>query len=252
VSEEESIPRALPRLERGRDLSRILSFTDGVFAIAITLLVLQIEVPRNATSASDLIEKLGDQSADFTAFAISFVVIGSFWISNHRFMRTVREFDRGLMLLLLLYLGFMVLIPFTSQLMGEYSESYDVSVALYVINMVAMVLASFLMINHVLRRGLAKPDYVWDLELTRKSALFTAAVFILSIPLVVVLGPWTPLVWVVLRWDPYQVRRDRAYDQLAVDSLQVETPNAGSASGEDGSFAGGDGGDAVDDVPPRK
>ncbi len=207
--------KPLPRLERGRDLSRILAFTDGVFAIAITLLVLQIEVPVDATSASDLLEKLGDQQADLIAFAISFVVIGSFWIGNHRFMRTVQEFDRGLMFLLLLYLGVMVLVPFTSQLMGEYSDEFPVSILFYIINLTAIALAGALMMKHALRRGLTRPEYEWDLELSYRSSLLTALVFAASSPLVFVLGSWTPLVWFVLRWDPYQRRRDRVYEGQA-------------------------------------
>jgi uncharacterized membrane protein len=210
--EEPSDRQKLPGLERGRDLSRVLAFTDGVFAIAITLLVLQIEVPTGVTSSSDLVSQLGDQSQDYIAFAISFLVIGSFWISNHRFMRTVREFDRGLMLLLLLYLGVMVLIPFTSQLMGEYSDLFHVSVLFYALNLTAVAGASFLMMSHVLRRGLAQPDYEWDVELSRKSALFTTAVFAVTVPLAFVFGPWTPLLWFSLRWDPYQRRRDREYE----------------------------------------
>ncbi len=215
MSQKDPPQENLPTLERGRDLSRIVAFTDGVFAIAITLLVLQLEVPLDATSPSDLLDKLGDQSADFTAFWISFIVIGSFWISNHRFMRTVREFDRGLMFLILPYLGFMVLIPFTSQLMGEYSGEFDIAVFFYVLNMVAMTAMAFLLQSHVLRRGLAKPEYVWDIELTRKSSLFTMAVFAASAPLAFVLGPWTPLLWIGLRWDPFQLRRDRAYGKSA-------------------------------------
>ena len=211
MSQKDPPQENLPALERGRDLSRIVAFTDGVFAIAITLLVLQLEVPLDATSPSDLFDKLGDQSADFMAFWISFIVIGSFWISNHRFMRTVREFDRGLMFLILPYLGFMVLIPFTSQLMGEYSGDFDIAVFFYVLNMVAMTAMAFLLQSHVLRRGLAKPEYEWDVELTRKSSLFTMAVFTASAPLAFVLGPWTPLLWISLRWDPFQLRRDRAY-----------------------------------------
>ncbi len=211
MSQKDPPQENLPTLERGRDLSRIVAFTDGVFAIAITLLVLQLEVPLDATSPSDLLDKLGDQSADFMAFWISFIVIGSFWISNHRFMRTVREFDRGLMFLILPYLGFMVLIPFTSQLMGEYSGEFDIAVFFYVLNMVAMTAMAFLLQSHVLRRGLAKPEYEWDVELTRKSSLFTMAVFAASAPLAFVLGPWTPLLWISLRWDPFQLRRDRAY-----------------------------------------
>lgn len=213
VPEQGPAKKNLSRLERGTDLSRIVAFTDGVFAIAITLLVLQIEVPTGATSASDLLDKLADQSPDFTAFWISFFVIGAFWISNHRFMRTVREFDRGLMILTLPYLGFMVLIPFTSQLIGEYSGTFDVAMLFYVLNMAAMATMALLMQSHVLRAGLAKADYVWDVELTRKSSAFTIFVFLATAPLVFVFGPWTPLLWLGLRWDPYQRRRDRAYSQ---------------------------------------
>ena len=215
MSEKDPPQENLPTLERGRDLSRIVAFTDGVFAIAITLLVLQLEVPLDATSTSDLLDKLGDQSADFMAFWISFIVIGSFWISNHRFMRTVGEFDRGLMFLILPYLGFMVLIPFTSQLMGEYSGEFDIAVFFYVLNMVAMTAMAFLIQSHVLRQGLAKPEYEWDVEWTRKSSLFTMSVFAASAPLAFVLGPWTPLLWFALRWDPFQRHRDRAYRRPA-------------------------------------
>jgi uncharacterized membrane protein len=255
VSGEEHPEQSLPLLERGRDLSRIVAFTDGVFAIAITLLVLQIEVPDDVTSASHFLERLADLSPDFTAFWISFIVIGAFWISNHRFMRTVREFDRGLMVLLLPYLGFMVLIPFTSQLMGEYSDRFDIAVILYVVNMAAMAFAGFLMMNHVLRRGLGMPEYEWDIRLSRKSALFTAAAFTATIPFVFLLGPWTPILWIGLRWDPYQRRRDGAYAPSAPDSVDgVPGSKAAPADAADGadSLADGDGSQAVDDTPPRE
>ncbi len=238
VSAEPPSQRKLPTLERGRDLSRILAFTDGVFAIAITLLVLQIDVPTGAESASALAEDLADQSSDFTAFAISFAVIGSFWISNHRFARTIREFDRGLMLLLLLYLAFVVLIPFSSQLMGEYGDRFDLSVLIYVVNITGVVGASLLMTHHLLRRGLVKPEYEWDAALTRKSQLFTSAYFLLSIPFIPLLGPWTPLLWFGLRFDPFQRRREAAYSK-------------GSAAEPDsGSLPDPDRGKAVDDAPP--
>jgi uncharacterized membrane protein len=202
--------KELPRLERGRDLTRIVAFTDGVFAIAITLLVLQIDVPAGATSSSDLLSRLGDQAPDFTAFAVSFAVIGMFWIHNHRFMRTIGEFDRGLMLRLLLYLGIMVLIPFSSQLLGEYGDRYPVVVIIYTANMIGMTLAGMLMASHVLSAGLARPGYEWDIALTRKSSIFTAAVFTATIPFAFVFGSWTPLLWLLLRFDPWERRRDRA------------------------------------------
>ena len=99
----------LPSLERGRDLSRIYAFTDGVFAIAITLLVLQIEVPSGLTSNSQFLDALNDLVPDFFAFAISFLVIGSYWIRHHRLMRMVREYDQTLMAVTMFGAFFIVL-----------------------------------------------------------------------------------------------------------------------------------------------
>lgn len=235
MANQPTAQKNLPPLERGRDLSRIVTFTDGVFAIAITLLVLQIDVPTGAESASALADDLLNQSPDFTAFAISFLVIGHFWISNHRFMRTVREFDTGLMFQLLIYLGFMVLIPFSSQLMGEYSDEYHFTVVIYTLNMVGIVFGAWLMASHVLAKGLAEPQYEWDVELTRKSQVFSGGLFLLTIPFAFVLGPWTPLLWFALRWDPYQRRRNAAYSDPVPGSLAED-----------------DGPQAVDDAAPRK
>ncbi|MBK5232262.1 MAG: DUF1211 domain-containing protein [Thermoleophilia bacterium] len=201
----------LPRLERGKDLSRIFAFTDGVYAIAITLLVLQIDVPTGITGDASLWSGISDEGPDLLAFALSFLVIGMNWVGAHRFMRTVNEYDRGLMLLTLLALFFIVLIPFTSQLLGEYGSEAPLAVVFYILNMLAVVIASALMQRHVLKAGLGKPEYRWDTELSLKSSLFTGAVFILTIPVAYLFGTLTFFLWFGLRFDPYQRKRDEAY-----------------------------------------
>ena len=203
--------KGLSLLERGKDLSRIFAFTDGVYAIAITLLVLQIEVPAGITDDASLWEGITDEGDDLLAFAISFVVIGMNWVGAHRFMRTVDEYDRGLMLLTLFSLFWVVLIPFTSQLMGEYASQAKLAVVIYVVNMLLTVVAAGLMQRHVLKANLGKPEYRWDTELTLRSSVFTGAVFVLTIPVAYLFGPITFLLWFGLRWDPYQRRRNDAY-----------------------------------------
>ncbi len=203
--------RTLPSLERGKDLSRIFAFTDGVFAIAITLLVLQIEVPQNLTSGTAFLDELNDEAPDFLAFALSFLVIGFYWIGSHRAMRMVREYDRGLMLLTLLYLAFIVLLPYSSQLLGEYGSDIPLTVAFYILNLVAITAASALMSRHISVAKLAHPEYEWEIELNQKSLWFTAGFFLLTIPFAWVIGSWTPVLWLLLRFDPYQRRRDRIY-----------------------------------------
>ncbi|MGB6057602.1 MAG: TMEM175 family protein [Microthrixaceae bacterium] len=203
--------KTLPSLERGRDLSRIFAFTDGVFAIAITLLVLQIEVPSNLTSSSAFLDELNAEAPDFLAFALSFLVIGFYWIGSHRAMRMVREYDRGLMLLTLLYLAFIVLLPYSSQLLGEYGSEIPLTVAFYILNLVAITVASALMSRHISVAKLAHPEHEWEIELNQKSLWFTAGFFLLTIPFAWVIGSWTPVLWLLLRFDPYQRRRDGIY-----------------------------------------
>ena len=202
----------LPRLERGKDLSRILAFTDGVFAIAITLLVLQIEVPEGMTSNSDFLDALSDMWPDLFAFAISFAVIGSYWVRHHRLMRMVREYDASLMWITMAYLFWIVLLPFSSQLIGEYGNKVTLSTIFYILNLALIGVSMALMIRVILRHRLGDPKYEWDLELSLKSAWFTAGVFAATAPLAFLIGAWTPLLWVVLmRLDPWERERDAIY-----------------------------------------
>ncbi|MBN8870493.1 MAG: DUF1211 domain-containing protein [Solirubrobacterales bacterium] len=204
--------KKLPSLERGPDLSRILAFTDGVFAIAITLLVLQIEVPEGLTSNSGFLNQLDDMLPDFTAFAISFIVIGVFWINHHRLMRMVKEYDSLLIGLTMLYLGGIVLLPFSTQLIGEYGTDVTLSAVFYILNLALVALAQALMIRTIITHGLGDPDYGWDLESSFKSSLFMTGVFLATAPIALVIGAWTPVLWLILlRFDPFQRERDSRY-----------------------------------------
>lgn len=200
----------LPHLERGRDLSRILAFTDGVFAIAITLLVLQIEVPQGLTSNSDFLDKFGDLWPDLFAFGISFAVIGIYWINHHRLMRMVNEYDHGLMWATMLYLFWVVLLPFSSQLIGEYGSKVTLSTVFYICNLALIAGSQALMIRVIITHKLGDKKWAWQLESSFKSSLFMVAVFVFTAPLGLLLGGWTPLLWLVLfRLDPFQREREK-------------------------------------------
>ena len=202
--------KEVPSLERGRDLTRIVAFTDGVFAIAITLLVLQLDVPRGIESASDVWQQVFvDQGVDFVAFLISFAVIGRYWVLNHRLMRMMREFDQWMLALLLFYLLFIVLLPFSSELMGEYGD-FDLSVLIYVANLVMVAFSSTVLMVQADRSGLESPDYREELEVSIKGGWFVTAVFVATLPLVLLAGSWALLIWIpLLRFNPRD-RRKRA------------------------------------------
>ena len=96
---------------------RVEAFSDGVFAVAITLLVLDLRVP--ITSGS-LVTALADEWPQFVAFLISFLVIGIVWVNHHTLFDTVQHVDRPLLFFNLALLLSVVLIPFTTSLFAEY------------------------------------------------------------------------------------------------------------------------------------
>ena len=83
-------------LTEGKALERLIFFSDAIFAIAMTLLVLDIPRPR---SGADLTTFLTTHDGKFIAFFISFWVIALFWLGHHRLFRYVRHYDHGLLML---------------------------------------------------------------------------------------------------------------------------------------------------------
>ena len=106
-------------------VSRIAALSDGIFAIAITLLIFGLEVPdiNQPTSSDELWSALGDMWPRFGAYVQTFLIIGAYWVGHHRaFRRMVHEDDRlaWLNLLFLLTVSFM---PFPANLVGRYPEN---------------------------------------------------------------------------------------------------------------------------------
>lgn len=99
-------------------LERLMFFSDAVFAIAITLIALEIHLPAEQlpTSAHAWLVALVGTLPQLAAFGLSFAVIGAFWASHHTLMAMLRGFDQRLVWPNLLFLLFIVLIPFATRL----------------------------------------------------------------------------------------------------------------------------------------
>lgn len=105
-------------------LERLVFFSDAVFAIAITLLALEIRLPESEEllSNSQLSAQLTGMWHEYLAFFVSFMVIGTFWIAHHRKYRFIKRYDGRLMLLNLLFLMVVAFVPFPSSVISKYSE----------------------------------------------------------------------------------------------------------------------------------
>jgi uncharacterized membrane protein len=103
-------------------LERIVFFSDAVMAIAITLLAIDIRVPdvAPALASQQLAASLAAIGPRFMTFFISFIVIGVYWISHHRYFGYIRRYDSRLILLNLLFLFFIICMPFLASLLGQY------------------------------------------------------------------------------------------------------------------------------------
>jgi uncharacterized membrane protein len=181
------------------EFSRIVAFSDGVFAIAITLLVLAINVP-NELFGESLADALWDQRQDLLAYALSFAVIGRFWLLHHRFFGEVTAFDGRLLVLNIFYLAWIVLIPFSSEVLGDHGAEAP-AIILYAANLSGVVLTGYWMAADARSAGLTQIDTAAHHE-QRYRALYIAAVFLASIPVAVVAPGIAPFMWLALFFDP--------------------------------------------------
>ena len=116
------------------DRSRLEAFSDGVFAVAITLLALNISVAGPGHGHHHLLDQLGDEWPAFLAYLLSFFMIGIIWVNHHVLIRSITVVDRTLLFLNLVLLLFVVLIPFTTATVAEYLKAdltgYDTNIAM--------------------------------------------------------------------------------------------------------------------------
>lgn len=123
-------------------LERLIFFSDAVFAIAITLLALEIQLPDadHLLNDQELFSQLIGMWHEYLAYCISFLVIGTFWIAHHRKFRLIKEYDSRLLSLNLLFLMIIAFIPFPTSIISKYP--YRSATIFYAIT---MLLAGLLM-----------------------------------------------------------------------------------------------------------
>ncbi len=128
---------------------RIEALTDGIYAVALTLLVLELRLPAGESrDVAELHRGLAHLVPKVFAWLISFGVLAIFWVAHHRAFHWVRHVDGRLMRINLVSLLFASLVPFCSSLVGEWSRAF-VSQAVYALVMAALGLASLWQLEHL-------------------------------------------------------------------------------------------------------
>ena len=166
-------------------LERLVFFSDAVFAIAITLLALDIRLPIEAIHLSDmqLFNSLVEIWPKYLSFLISFLVIGNFWIAHHRRYRYITRYDTRLLLLNLLVLMSIAFIPFPTAVLSE--NGNRTATIFYSLSIATTGLLSALLWWYVSKENRLLGEN-FDKELAHRnliSILTVPAVFLLSIGL---------------------------------------------------------------------
>jgi uncharacterized membrane protein len=125
---------------------RLAALTDGVFAIVMTLLVLEISVPEIAESSlhAELPRRLLELWPKILSYAISFIILGMFWYFHHFTFHYIKRSDNGLIWSNIFFLMFIALIPFSTALFGSY-EKEQLPLVIYAINIILAMVMRFIM-----------------------------------------------------------------------------------------------------------
>jgi TMEM175 potassium channel family protein len=194
------------------EFARTLTFTDGLFAIAMTLLVVDLTVPviKDTDNVHDLANALGDETSTYVSFFISFAVIGRYWMAHHAFFSTLARIDRTMIWLNLVYLMFIAFLPFPTALLGRYFEN-PLSIAIYAVNVAAVsgmevVLFSRAQNHGLLDKKLPRDVYGYGVAMSLSPVIF----FVLSIPVAFLSTTLAVICWflgiplaaIAERWKP--------------------------------------------------
>ena len=179
------------------EFGRVLSLSDAVFGLAMTLLVVSIVVPPGLSS-DQYTAAIGELVPRVAIMALSFAVAASAWIGHRRFFSRVQRIDAGIQWRNFVLLGLVALLPLPHQVLGGYADE-PLSYVLYAAVLSAVNVMFVVLELHAARRNLLRPgdsEASHRLEVAR--GLLDAGGFALSIPLAFLVVSWTPLLWVAL------------------------------------------------------
>ena len=171
----------------GDSTDRMEFFSDAVFAIAMTLLALDIRLPES--SGADLGSALADLAPEYFAYVLSFVLIAVNWTSHHRKFRVIIGYNARLMQLNLVLLLFIAFLPFPTSVLSEHAPEAP-AVVLYAASVGAIGMVQYLLWAYARRAGLLDPSLDRGVyRLISRTVLGAPAVFFVSIVIAAVGQP---------------------------------------------------------------
>lgn len=180
----------------GRSVGRVQALADGVFAVAMTLLVLDVRLPGGETSDSRALwSQLGDLGPNLAAYLLSFTMLGTFWLALHTVLDLCHDSDRALVWAVLAFLFFVTTLPFTASVLAEHSH-LAAAVVVYWLNLAALGATLGWVVTHA-GSGLVAPERRDGLTLVRRRLVLAQALYAVA-ALVVLVSPVASIVALAL------------------------------------------------------
>jgi uncharacterized membrane protein len=214
------------------DLDRVRAFSDCVFAVAITLVVVTFTAPDRGLTDAGAATYLLDEWPRYVSYLAAFVVVGYTWMIHHQLFELIRRVDVTAIWLNLALLAFVVLTPYPMQLLGEY-RSLSVPYILFNLDALVYGVLHVLLVLYATRRHrLVSPRLPGaGVEIVRLRALVFPASMALATALAVPFGSWSVLAWLLIPLGRWLVRRQAGSlrDVTPVDDAPVEDATAARA-----------------------
>ena len=176
-----------PDVKRVMDSARVIGFTDGLFVVAATLLVVSIDIPNipDRDVATELPHALDDILPQLLSYFVSFAVIVLFWFRHHALFGRVHTHDVRFVAINMIFLAFIAVLPFPTELLGKYGRE-TISPVIYATNVLVLSALLITLVIYSERKGLVHPDAERGIHRVRALAVFL--VFGASIPIALIFG----------------------------------------------------------------
>ena len=206
----------------GRDtlaFIRVVNLSDAVFAIALTLLVLTLDVP--TTEPHRLAEALADQLPQFVAFALSFALVANLWWQHHRLLDLLESIEPGVIGINLILLAFVALVPYPTSLLGV-APGTTTAVTFFVAVFVVLTLLHLALLARAGSRGLVRDEVPRMAYLGLLAGYGVGALVLL---VAILIGIWSPtlalvIVGISIVLGPIGARRTDRYMHLATSTIE--------------------------------
>jgi uncharacterized membrane protein len=166
-------------LEKEFELERMITFSDALFAIAITLMIFDVkwpDIPDNLKGVN-LYQLFQPTIFRFMIFVLSFYYIGRSWVQHLKLGRMLRAYDQGLLSRNLIYLFFITTFPFTASGIDHARTGFSFPLLLYSFNLAAVPVMHFLILRYIFHK---KPELSVSAEEAEKKYIYTRSLYFSS------------------------------------------------------------------------